>query len=198
MFEKEIIIDGKDHLLGRLASSIAKELLNGQRVVVVRCEAICKSGSLFRNKVEWMEFLNKKATHNPRKWFVHYRSPSRTLWRTIRGMVSHKTPRGAAALGKLKVFEGMPTPYDTCKKQVVTDALRVVRLKNHRAYCKLGDLMSQVGWKKANLVDALEEKRRSRAKVYQENKTKKAGFRAKALALPEMKTLQEKLSIMGY
>jgi large subunit ribosomal protein L13Ae len=89
-----------------------------------------------------MEFLNKTATHNPRKWFVHYRSPSRTLWRTIRGMVSHKTPRGAAALGKLKVFEGMPAPYDTSKKQVVTDALRVVRLKTHRAYCKLGDLMA--------------------------------------------------------
>ena len=57
-------------------------------------------------------------------------------------MVSHKTPRGAAALGKLKVFEGMPAPYDTSKKQVVTDALRVVRLKTHRAYCKLGDLMA--------------------------------------------------------
>ena len=56
--------------------------------------------------------------------------------------MSHKTPRGAAALGKLKVFEGMPAPYDTSKKQVVTDALRVVRLKTHRAYCKLGDLMA--------------------------------------------------------
>ena len=166
MFEKEIVVDGKDHLLGRLASYLAKQLLNGQRVVVVRCESICKSGSLFRNKVEWMEFLNKSATHNPRKWFVHYRSPARTLWRTIRGMVSHKTPRGAAALGKLKVFDGMPAPYDTCKKQVITDALRVVRLKNHRAYCKLGDLMSQVGWKKASLVDTLEDRRRARAKVY--------------------------------
>ena len=29
MFEKEIIIDSKGHLMGRLASIIAKELLNG-------------------------------------------------------------------------------------------------------------------------------------------------------------------------
>jgi len=28
-------------------------------------------------------------------------------------MLPHKTPRGAAALGKLKVFEGVPAPYDT-------------------------------------------------------------------------------------
>jgi large subunit ribosomal protein L13Ae len=29
MFEKELIIDGRGHLEGRLASIIAKELLNG-------------------------------------------------------------------------------------------------------------------------------------------------------------------------
>ena len=27
-------------------------------------------------------------------------------------MVPHKTPRGAAALSHLKVFEGVPPPYD--------------------------------------------------------------------------------------
>jgi large subunit ribosomal protein L13Ae len=31
-------------------------------------------------------------------------------------MLPHKTPRGAAALGKLKVFEGIPAPYDTKKR----------------------------------------------------------------------------------
>ena len=29
MFDKLVIIDGKGHLLGRLASVVAKELLNG-------------------------------------------------------------------------------------------------------------------------------------------------------------------------
>jgi large subunit ribosomal protein L13Ae len=29
MFEKKVVIDGKGHLLGRLASLVAKELLNG-------------------------------------------------------------------------------------------------------------------------------------------------------------------------
>ena len=51
MFEKEIVVDGKGHLVGRLASKVAKELLNGQKVVVVRCELLNKSGSLFRNKL---------------------------------------------------------------------------------------------------------------------------------------------------
>ena len=46
-----IVIDGKGHLLGRLASIIAKQILNGQKIVVVRCEEINISGSFFRNKV---------------------------------------------------------------------------------------------------------------------------------------------------
>ena len=49
MFEKELIIDGRGHLEGRLASIVAKELLSGQRVTVVRCEMIHKSGYLKRN-----------------------------------------------------------------------------------------------------------------------------------------------------
>tara|TARA_B100000787_G_scaffold165670_1_gene149875 strand:- start:358 stop:519 length:162 start_codon:yes stop_codon:yes gene_type:complete len=53
MFEKEIIIDGRGHLCGRLASIVAAQLLRGQRVVVVRCEEILRSGSLFRNKLIW-------------------------------------------------------------------------------------------------------------------------------------------------
>jgi large subunit ribosomal protein L13Ae len=29
MFEKEIVVDGRGHLLGRLASKVAKEILRG-------------------------------------------------------------------------------------------------------------------------------------------------------------------------
>ncbi len=46
----QVVIDGKGHLLGRLASIVAKQLLNGQKVVVVRCEALNMSGDFFRAK----------------------------------------------------------------------------------------------------------------------------------------------------
>lgn len=46
----QVIIDGKGHLLGRLASIVAKQLLNGQRIVVVRCEQLNISGEFFRAK----------------------------------------------------------------------------------------------------------------------------------------------------
>ena len=46
-----IIVDGRDHLLGRLASVVAKELLSGKHVVIVRCDEMVVSGSMVRNKV---------------------------------------------------------------------------------------------------------------------------------------------------
>lgn len=51
--------------MGRLASYIAKELLNGQRVVVVRCEQINISGSLFRTKMRFGVFMRKRMLHKP-------------------------------------------------------------------------------------------------------------------------------------
>ena len=39
MFEKVVVVDGRGHMLGRLASVVAKELLSGQKVVALRCEA---------------------------------------------------------------------------------------------------------------------------------------------------------------
>ena len=55
-----IVIDGKGHLLGRLASIVSKQILSGQKIVVVRCEEINISGSFFRNKVRWacLESIN--------------------------------------------------------------------------------------------------------------------------------------------
>ena len=101
----------------------------------------------FRNKLKYHAFLNKRTNTNPRRGPFHLRAPSGIVWRTIRGMVPHKTPRGAAALARLKVrgargrsarggararaqvFEGIPTPYDKMKRKVVPAALRVTRLK---------------------------------------------------------------------
>jgi large subunit ribosomal protein L13Ae len=56
-------------------------------------------------------------------------------------MVPHKTARGAAALERLKLFEGVPPPYDRKKRMVVPEALRVLRLKPGRKYCTVKVLL---------------------------------------------------------
>ena len=82
----------------------------------------------------------------------HYRAPAKMFWRTVHGMIPHKTARGAAALERLKTFEGIPPPYDTKKRMVVPQALRVLRLKPGRKYCTVGRLGHEFGWKYQDVV----------------------------------------------
>jgi len=198
MFEKEVIIDGKGHLLGRLASIVAKELLSGQRIVVVRMEKVNISGSLFRNRLKFMEFLNKRMIHNPRRGFHHFRAPSRVFWRSVRGMLPHKTPRGAAALARLKVFDGIPAPYDQKKRQVVPDALKVLRLQNFRKFCVLGDLCATVGWKRKDLLEKLENKRKEKSRKFYERKLAETNRRTKSKSSGDHKAIVDKLAQFGY
>ena len=74
------------------------------------------------------------------------------FWRTVRGMIPHKTARGAAAMERLKTFEGIPPPYDHKKRMVVPQALRVLRLKPGRKYCTVGRLGHEFGWKYQDVV----------------------------------------------
>ena len=82
---KRVVVDARHHMLGRLSSIIAKELLNGQKVVVVRCEEICISGGLVRQKMKYMRFLRKRMNTKPSHGPIHFRAPAKILWRTIRG-----------------------------------------------------------------------------------------------------------------
>lgn len=50
MFEKEVVIDCRGHIMGRLASIVAKELLCGQKVVCVRYEELNITGN---SRVYW-------------------------------------------------------------------------------------------------------------------------------------------------
>ena len=47
-------------------------------------------------------------------------------------MLPHKGPRGKEAMDRLKVFEGIPNPYDKRKRMIVPSALKVLRLKQRR------------------------------------------------------------------
>jgi len=74
----------------------------------------------------------------------HFRAPSRIFYKAVRGMIPRKTKRGEAALERLKVFEGIPPPYDKQKRMAVPQALRVLRLKPGRKSCTVGRISAEV------------------------------------------------------
>lgn len=200
MFEKLIVIDGKGHIKGRLAAVVAKHLLSGQRIVVVRAEKLVLSGLLYNHRVDHLEFLNKKSNINPRKGGpYHFKAPARMFWRAVRGMLPHKTERGKAALERLKVFEGMPHPYSHAKKLVVPKALKAVRLGRGRKSCLLGELCSVVGWNHGKTVERLEQKRLERAEKYHVKKVAlDKVINVDAAKLADVKAVKQQLEQFGY
>lgn len=193
---KRVVVDARHHMLGRLASIVAKELLNGQKVVAVRCEEICMSGGLVRQKMKYMRFLRKRMNTKPSHGPIHFRAPAKIFWRTVRGMIPHKTKRGAAALARLKAYEGVPAPYDKVKRMVIPDALKVLRLQKGHKYCLLGRLASEVGWNYYDTIRELEKKRKESSQVAYERKKQLNKLRAKAEKVAEEK-LGSQLDILA-
>lgn len=177
---KPLLIDARGHLLGRLASIVAKTVLQGQRVIVVRCEGINISGNFYRNKLKVLKYLRLRCNVKPSRGPFHFRAPSKMFYKAVRGMVPHKTSRGAEAMERLKVFEGIPPPYDKQKRMVVPSALRANRLNPSRKYCDLNRLSHEVGWKYQKVISTLETRRKVKSKNHFERKKFLLALREKA------------------
>mmetsp|Transcript_6238 Transcript_6238/g.7132 ORF Transcript_6238/g.7132 Transcript_6238/m.7132 type:complete len:141 (+) Transcript_6238:298-720(+) len=137
---------------------------------------------------------------NPGKGPYHFKSPARMVWRTLRGMVNHKSARGTEALARLSTFEGIPAPYDKIKRQVIPAALRILRLKTTRRHTVLGDLAHEIGWKHKDLMTRLEAKRKVESEAFYQKKKAKSEIQQKALAscAGELKEVNKVLEESGY
>uniref|UniRef100_A0A1I7UHV6 Large ribosomal subunit protein uL13 n=1 Tax=Caenorhabditis tropicalis TaxID=1561998 RepID=A0A1I7UHV6_9PELO len=196
---RAIIIDGKNHLLGRLASIVAKKLLQGEKVVVVRAEEITISGNFHRSKLKYMSFLRKRCNINPARGAFHYRAPGKIFWRTVRGMLPHKTIRGNEALKNLRAYEGVPAKYQKTKTLNAPSASRF-RLQPRRKFCLVGRLSHEVGWQYQDVVAKLEAKRKVKGAAYYEQKKKldKLAVQAKVNAAPKIAQYQKIIEALGY
>ena len=200
MVKKCIVVDAKGHLVGRMASYIAKQIQLGQRIVVVRCEKAIYSGKHYRNKLNFMEKRHKHNNTNPRRGGpFHQTAPSHIIYRTIRGMIPYKTAKGAAAMGRLKCFDGCPVSANAMKKMVIPDALKAVKLAPRAKYAVLGNVAKDCGWTQQELIDELEEKRITKNHEWYVKKVEQEKAECNAIKKnAEIKKVNEELANYGY
>ncbi len=139
-FENPIIIDAKGLILGRMASIIAKRLLQGESVIVLNAEKTALSGKRLQIVKEAKTFLE---VGHPRKGPFHQRRPDRIVRRTIRGMLPRKKPKGKQAFKRLKVYLGAPLEFKDKKIQTILEA-SAEKLKS--PYITVGELAKEIGW----------------------------------------------------
>jgi large subunit ribosomal protein L13Ae len=158
------IVDLKGHVLGRAAAIIAKQLLLGRKITVVRVDEAHISGGEIRNKIKYLNFLRKRHLSNPKKGPFHLRAPSDIFCRVVRGMLPFYTKRGRSAMRRLVSYEGIPANVaNKGTRFVIPKAESKSRLRAERQKTILGDMCKHIGWKYKPIVDKLETARKAKS-----------------------------------
>ena len=111
------IIDGKNAVLGRLASYVAKEALKGEEIVILNCKQIIITGN--RKDVEKNFDAKRKRVGSSQKGPKHSKLSQEVVKRTIRGMLpDFRKGRGKEAFRRIKCYASVPKEFEESKKIV--------------------------------------------------------------------------------
>uniref|UniRef100_A0A8C8UQ61 60S ribosomal protein L13a n=1 Tax=Peromyscus maniculatus bairdii TaxID=230844 RepID=A0A8C8UQ61_PERMB len=155
------VLDGPGHLLVRLAAVVAKQVLLGRKVVVVRCEGINISGHVYRNKVPG---ISPKADE--------HRAPSRPLPllspepHFLAHCARYAAPPSQARPGCPGTPQGVGWDPSTLRQEKADGGPcrpQGCALKPTRKFAYLGRPAHEVGRKEQAATATLEEKRKEKA-----------------------------------
>lgn len=141
--DEHIVVDGTNLIAGRLASNVAKLLLDGKRVSIVNCEEIMISGTRTNIINEYRKFLEISSIIHPEHGPYHPRRPDTIIAKMIRGMLPRKKPSGLTAHKRLRSYIGVPKELRTLKKIQFENAKITKSASNYTTMAELG---RTVGW----------------------------------------------------
>ncbi len=146
------VYNAEDKVLGRLASTVAKQLISAKkagedtRVIIVNAEKAIVTGK--RTSV-MSDYRSKYELNHARKGPFFPRMPDQILKRTVRGMLPYqKNSSGRGALKSLRVEIGTPSDLsgdlpDGCEWG---DSTNIERPLPER-FVRLGDISKELGVK---------------------------------------------------
>jgi large subunit ribosomal protein L13 len=137
-----VVIDGESLILGRLASVVAKRLLEGESIYIVNSEKVVVSGNRQMIIKKRKEFLNIGGFQ---RGPIHYRQPHRIVRRTVRGMLPYRKSHGRNAFRRLKVYIGVPEELKNTSKETIPEA-HSKNLGNR--FISIGEISENIGWRK--------------------------------------------------
>lgn len=139
-----MIVDGEGLVLGRLASTVSKKLLSGERVTVLNAEKILISGNKDWAYAKYKQRIDRASISNPCRMGPKYpRRPDDIFRRTVRGMLPYKKHKGREALKGLRVHVGIPSEFE---KEEVKD-VKEAQPKNISKSVELGKISKLLGAK---------------------------------------------------
>jgi len=139
-----MIINGEGHILGRLASVVSKNLLEGEEIVVLNAEKIMLTGNKDWAYAKYKQRVDRKSISNPRDLGPKYpRRPEDIFRRTVKGMLPMKKTKGRTAFKGLKAFVGVPGEYADVELETIPEA----EYNNIKKGMELGEISKLLGAK---------------------------------------------------
>jgi len=132
-----IVLDGKNAVLGRMATEVAKKLMKGEEVNIVNAERIIITGNPASIK---KKYHFRREVGSPHHGPFYPKQSNLIVRRAIRGMLPYKTNKGRAAFKRLKVYIG--TPAELSGK---AESIGVKEIRSN--YITIGELAKSVGGK---------------------------------------------------
>lgn len=142
-----LLIDGKDKIMGRLASHVAKLALLGKHVLVINCKDIIISGAKASIFNYYVDKKNKKTRSNPIWGPFFFRTPDRFFRRACRGMLPFKMQHGWDAFKRIHTATTAEYNKEMHPKVVPYDITDAGKERLSHKYIRLELIANRFGWR---------------------------------------------------
>ncbi|WP_456368948.1 50S ribosomal protein L13 [Thermococcus sp.] len=139
------IINAEGLILGRLASKVAKMLLEGEEVIIVNAEKAIITGNREDIFAKYKQRTELRTRTNPKRGPFYPKRSDEIVRRTVRGMLPWKTDRGRKAFKRLKVYVGVPKEFEGKEFETISEA-HMSRLSTPK-YVTVGEVAKFLGGK---------------------------------------------------
>jgi large subunit ribosomal protein L13 len=138
-----ILVNADGLVLGRVASFCAKRAMKGEDIVVVNAEKAIVTGSKRDLLQRFHQRFGLSVKGNPRKGPKASRMPDLILRSSVKGMLPTKRRSGREALGRVKVFIGVPREFEGKRFEELHEA----KGRGVKNFMLLGELSGLLGAK---------------------------------------------------
>ncbi len=133
-----MIVDVEDLVLGRFSSRIAKNLLDGEEVVVVNSDRAVISGKEKVTLNEYDAWTKIKNLVDSKQGPFQLKGAGDLIRQTVRGMLPMKKEKGKTAFRMLEAYSGIPSRFEG--EDMETFPKADVDNLNTRRFIRLGEL----------------------------------------------------------
>ncbi len=146
---KEIYVDAKNLIAGRLSSFAAKSALLGDKIVIVNSEEAVITGTpkLVIEKYRYLRSETGQQDSGPNI----SRLPDMFLKRFLRGMLPHKQARGREAMKRIMCYQGVPDEFKD-QKFISLENADITKKHHIVKYVSIGTICKTLGGKSLSRI----------------------------------------------